>query len=239
MQSIFKRYEKKYLITREQYDALQRVLFRHMERDSFGEYLVQNLYFDTENWNVVRASIEKPLYKEKMRLRCYGVPDKGDKAFLELKKKYKGIVYKRRVAFPVAELHANTISGILQRDGGQIADELAFHLRANGISERVYISYHRIAFAGRDDEGLRVTFDANAHFRLENLDFIHPGSGLSILPQDKMLMEVKTLGGMPLWLSHALCENGVFPASFSKFGQCYTNFILTESQQKGQVKVSA
>ena len=238
MQSIFKRYEKKYIITREQYAALEDALLRHMKPDSFGEYLVQNLYFDTDGWDVVRASIEKPLYKEKMRLRCYGEMSQESELFLEIKKKYKGMVYKRRIAIPAKILPAGSVLSVVSANASQIAREFDFYIKTNTVSEKVYISYHRAAFVGIADRDLRVTFDTDIRFRLDGLDYSHPGDGHFILPRDKMLMEVKTPGGMPLWVARTLCENKIFPTTFSKFGVCYTNHIFKKFEEERTVWVS-
>jgi SPX domain protein involved in polyphosphate accumulation len=229
--SVFKRYEKKYLITREQGAALQSILARRMKRDRFGEYMVQNLYFDTENWDVIRASLEKPPYKEKMRLRCYGAPSRG--LFLELKKKYQGIVYKRRIPVSPADFARRSIREIVAGGSAQIAREFDFYLKTHAVSEKIYISYRRIAFTGTEDKGLRVTFDADARFRAEELNFERPGAGRLIIPPGALLAEIKTPAGIPLWLARALSANGVFPRSFSKFGVCYTEYIAKGPPEKG------
>jgi len=244
MQSIFKRYEKKYLITQEQGAALRDICSRHMKPDKYGEYLVQNIYYDTENWDVIRFSIEKPFFKEKMRLRCYGLSCEESDLFLELKKKYNGVVYKRRLAIPVKSLSGRTVGDIVSGGSSQISRELDFYMKANAIRERIYISYMRTAFTDKKDDGLRVTFDTDLAFRLDCLDFSYPGSGQSILPDDKMLMEIKTLGGIPLWMTAALCENKIYPAAFSKYGACYTDHILRQSEtepkrMEQEVKISA
>ena len=228
MQSIFKRYEIKYLITGEQYDELGRILSLHMEPDDYDDYLVQNLYYDTDGWDVIRLSLEKPVYKEKLRLRCYGVMAQANGSFLELKKKYKDIVYKRRLAIPFSELSRRTVREYVMADSSQIAKELAYYFQTHEVSPKIYISYQRVAFSGIRDRGFRVTFDRDLHFRQEDLHFIDPGSGYRILPDDRILMEIKTFGGMPVWLARALCDNEVFPTTFSKYGVCYTDYILNE-----------
>jgi len=229
MQSIFKRYEKKYILTRAQGDALQNIMSWHMAQDRFGAYLVQNLYYDTENWDVIRASIEKPLYKEKMRLRCYGVPNRETNYFLELKKKYKDVVYKRRIAIPHWELSKMSVRDYIAGETSQIARELDFYLKANAVSERIYIAYWRCAFVGKEGDGLRITFDTDVRFRLDDLSFSHPDGGSVILAGDKILMEIKTLGGMPLWMAHTLSEYGIYPRAFSKFGAGYADQIFRQS----------
>jgi hypothetical protein len=228
MESIFKRYEKKYLVTREQTATLQDVFLENMAPDRYGSYLVQNLYYDTENWDAIRESVEKPSYKEKLRLRCYGAHYDCADYFLELKKKFKGIVYKRRIAIPASSFYGGPVSEAVSKDKSQIARELDFYMKSSAVSEKIYIAYQRTAFAGINDDGLRVTFDTDMHFRTDALNFAHPYAGRSILPENTVLMEVKTLGGMPMWMANALSKNRIFPTSFSKYGACYTGFILNQ-----------
>jgi SPX domain protein involved in polyphosphate accumulation len=240
MQSVFKRYETKYLLTPGQYAAISEKILLHMNSDSYGEYLVQNLYFDTKDWDVIQASLEKPRYKEKLRLRCYGTPEDGSHLFLELKKKYDSVVYKRRIAFEGDVLKNTPVRAAVSDEPSQISRELEYYLLKNAVSEKIYISYHRTAFAGISDEGLRVTFDSGIRFRLDRLGFSNPDEGQFILPRDYTLMEIKALGGMPLWLARGLSEQAVFPTSFSKYGECYTGYIQKNvKSNEGSVKISA
>ena len=225
MQSIFKRYEKKYLITVEQSIILQQIMSQYMVPDQHDEYLVQNLYYDTDRWDIVQTSINKPLYKEKMRLRCYGEAHHKSEFYLELKKKYKGIVYKRRITIPAQSLVNSSVHTVVSETQSQISRELDFYFRENEIAEKIYISYQRIAFVGKEAKELRVTFDADIRFRLGDLIFSNSTDGQHILSEDKMIMEIKTPVGMPLWMASALTENNIFPTAFSKFGICYTEHI--------------
>jgi SPX domain protein involved in polyphosphate accumulation len=210
-----------------------------MKPDKFGEYLVQNVYFDTENWDVIRFSLGKPLYKEKLRLRCYDMSHEESELFLELKKKYNGVVYKRRLAIPTKSLSGGTVRDIVSGGSSQISRELDFYMRTNAVRERIYISYRRTAFTGKKDDGLRVTFDTDLAFRLDCLHFSYPGEGRGILPDGKMLMEIKTLGGIPLWMTAALCEKDIYPTAISKYGVCYTDHILKQGGTEQEVKISA
>ena len=202
-----------------------------MQPDDFGEYLVQSLYFDTDNWDVIRASIEKPVYKEKLRIRCYGIPDAASSVFLELKKKYKSTVHKRRVMLLLGDLQNKSARDIMATDNTQIGRELNYYLNSHNVYEKVHISYNRLAFT--TDNGLRITLDKNIHFRTNQLDYNHPQGGLEILPANLTIMEVKTLGGMPLWLSYALSQHGIFPTSFSKYGVGYKKHVLPVIQKDG------
>ena len=234
MEHIFKRYEAKYLITDAQAAQLLTVFSQHMTKGQFDTYLVQNLYYDTENWDVVRRSITKPVYKEKMRLRCYGLPERESKLFLELKKKYKGIVYKRRIGFPNEKLSACGVQDLVAGESSQISRELTSYLQTHPVYERMYISHTRHALAGRADTGLRITFDTDLRYRLEDLVFEKPNTGTSILPPGQIIMEIKTPGGMPLWLTRTLSAHKVYPTSFSKYGRCYTDYIQRQ-RERGQI----
>ena len=242
------RREKKYLLTREQGAVLQNTISRYIKPDRFGVYLVQNLYYDTEDWDVIRASIEKPPFREKLRLRCYGLPNDDGDFFLELKKQYEGLVYKRRVAVPVKALYNGKVREIIPNNPSQISRELQFYLNANAVFERIFISYNRSAFAAEDDSALRITFDTDIRFRTDRLDFKRPNEGLSILPHNVMVMEVKTPGAVPLWLARTLSENEIYPVRFSKYRVCYTEYIFKQagkdlpklnSKPKREVKISA
>jgi len=239
MQNTFCRCEKKYLITLEQAASFQDILSEYMMPDHFGEYLVQNLYFDTENWDVIRSSIENPVYKEKLRLRCYGALVKDSRLFLELKKKCEGIVYKRRIIVEKKHIPTITTQDIVASTSSQISRELDFYIKSNAVHEKIYISYKRSAFAGKKDEGLRVTFDTDMRFRLDCLDFSHPSRGSNIISCGKVLMEIKTPDAIPLWMTHALSENKIFPTGFSKYGVCYVNHILKKSKIEQGEKISA
>jgi SPX domain protein involved in polyphosphate accumulation len=237
MQSIFNRYEKKYLITKEQGAVLQQLVTQRMVIDRLGEYLVQNLYYDTVNWDIVRESIEKPLYREKLRLRFYDQYSPESLGFLELKKKFDGIVYKRRVGFPLGELKSRRVNEIISSANSQISREIGFFLQNNPVSEKVYIAYKRAAYNSVEDWGLRVTFDKDIVFSLNSLDkyemefrqhasnFLPVPVGGQIIDENLMVLEIKTTGAMPLWLTQALSKNNIFPLSFSKFGVCYTRHI--------------
>ena len=239
MQSIFRRYEMKYLISEKQRVILMEALSKYMLPDQYGAYLVQNLYFDTERWDVIRTSIEKPAYKEKLRLRCYGEAAIDSSYYLELKKKYKGIVYKRRIELPARSLANRSVRELVAQSPAQIAKELGFYLHTNDVSEKIFISYQRAAFAGVDDPELRVTFDTDIRFRLNDLKFAKSGADRIILPDDKVLMEIKMLGGMPMWMAGVLSDNDVFPTNFSKYGVCYTDYIFQNLAGDGKEQICA
>lgn len=239
MQAIFIRYEKKYLISRSQYETFLPRLLENMQPASPGQYLVQNLYYDTEQFDNIRVSVEKPVYKEKLRLRRYGDPGGPNPIFLELKKKFKGVVYKRRILLPCGEPPPAGVRSAVAREDSQIAREIGCFLALYPVSEKIHISYERRAFTGLEDPGLRVTFDTDIRFRLSELSFTGKTPGTSILPPEQMLMEVKTPRAIPLWLSRLLCGAGVFPRSFSKYGIWYTEFFLKSPHPPGRKEMTA
>ncbi len=218
----FERSEKKYLITTAQYTALREVLDEHMTADKYEQYTVCNLYFDTDHNDLIRRSIEKPRYKEKLRLRSYGVVADDDKVFLEIKKKFKGVVYKRRIVLPYKEVKAYLYNGILPSETGQIFREIDYFIRFYQAVPKLYLSYDRIALCGVGAEkGLRVTFDRNIQSRTYDLDLSIPPDGEQLLAPDQWLMEIKAPGAVPLWLSEALTRLAIYPNSFSKYGKVY------------------
>jgi hypothetical protein len=250
MQNIFRRCEKKYLITSEQGAALQKLTSQYTAIDQQGEYLVQDLYYDTDNWDIICKSMEKPLYKEKLRLRLYGQYSNESRGFLEMKRKYDGIVYKRRIAFPFGELKNHRIREIVSADGSQISREINFFLQNNPVSEKIHIAYKRTAYNDTENNGLRITFDRDIAFHLCPLcnDFFSKYDpyehndcqidGYQILDPNQTLMEIKTTGAIPLWLTRALSENNIYPVSFSKFGVCYARYILKWQSLEGRKNVA-
>ncbi len=219
-QDVFQRYEKKYLLTPAQYEGLLAPLTARMKPDPFGESVIRNLYFDTPDYRLIRASLEKPVYKEKLRLRCYGMPEGQSPAFVELKKKYKGVVFKRRVDMPLAQAEDYLLRGRSPDKDGQIIREINWFMQYYpSLAPRMFIGYHRRAFYGLQDGGLRVTFDSQIGWRTQRLRLQAGEWGRMLLAPGQQLMEIKIPGAMPLWLARALGDLGIYPVSFSKYGQ--------------------
>ncbi len=226
IQTCFERYEKKYRITAAQQQALLAGMRPYMTADAYGEYTICNIYYDTDDWRLIRASLEKPVYKEKLRVRSYGVPGPDGKVFVELKKKYDGVVYKRRITTQ-ARLVAPFLAGQLPgQDFGQIGREIRWFQDFYHTKPKVYLAYDRQAFAGIEDSELRITFDTGLRWRDTDVDLCAGDYGAPILPDGEILMEIKIPGACPLWLSQLLSEVGAFPSSFSKYGTCYKNNLI-------------
>ncbi|MBO5269683.1 MAG: polyphosphate polymerase domain-containing protein [Clostridia bacterium] len=231
-QSIFKRYELKYLLSAEQKDAVLRAIAPFMARDRYGRTVIRNLYYDTDTYRLIRRSIEKPVYKEKLRVRSYARAEGGDAVFVELKKKYDGVVYKRRIALPYGEAMA-WLAGEAHCGGEtQIADEIDYFLAYyETLRPRVFLSYEREAYFETSGGDFRVTFDENILAREERLSLAEAPFGALLLPSGQTLMEIKCAGGIPLPLVHAMREAGICKSSFSKYGTAYTEMILPRLRQ--------
>lgn len=220
-QAVFKRKEVKYLLTEAQLAALRPVMETHMEPDAFAHSSISNLYYDTPDFRMLRRSQEKPVYKEKLRLRSYGIPDEETQVFPEIKKKAEGIVYKRRVSMPYGDA-IRYLSRRRPGEDGQIFQELNWMLISYGsLAPRIFLSYERDSWKGREEPSLRLTLDREILWRTEALDLRRGAWGEPLLEPNQVLMEVKISNAAPLWLAEALSENGIFPISFSKCGRAF------------------
>lgn len=228
--STFKRYEKKYLITKEMLDEIMPTLLEYMELDPFclngNEYRIYSIYYDTDNHDIIRQNSSKPVYKEKMRIRSYyDRKDPEDKIFMEIKKKCKGQGNKRRIKLKIKEVEPFVNEGVLPvtKDylSAQVAKELLYFLKNNKVHPALYVQYDRLALFGKEDKNFRMTFDRNVMTRRSNFQFGSSDEDTPLLPNGEYIMEIKILGAMPLWLTHLLSEKGLFSHGFSKYGVKY------------------
>lgn len=222
--NVFQRVEKKYMLDSITYRTLMMRIGDRLIPDAYSRYTVSNLYFDTPDWLLARRSIEQPPFKEKLRLRGYGVPGPGDRVFLELKRKVDGVVYKRRESMTLSEAEQYLKTG-RHFGGGQIWNELDYFMRLYHPSPRVYLAYDRRAFTGEEDPSLRITFDTGIRSRTDKLRLGAGDWGEPLAKDSSCLMEIKAVGAMPLWLAHELSELSIYPASFSKYGCVYKDSI--------------
>lgn len=211
---VFRRYELKYVLTPAQYEAVLARAAARLRPDEYGRTAIQSLYYDTDDFRLIRRSIEKPEYKEKLRLRSYGLAEADDKVFLELKKKCSGVVYKRRIeTTPRALANGET-------NGGQIGREIDYFEKFYGdLSPKALLIYDREAYFGEGD--LRVTFDHNVRYRTEELTLGTGLYGTPLFSRGEVLMEIKTGAAIPLWLTKILSEERIYKTSFSKYGTAY------------------
>lgn len=228
-QMTFKRYELKYIMNRQQKENILRSIEEHMKLDQYGRTTIRNIYFDTDTYRLIRRSLEKPAYKEKLRVRSY-CPASGDSpVFVELKKKYKHVVYKRRLVCPEKKVMECFGSGKPLPDQSQIGREIRYFWEYyKTLHPTVFLSYEREAFYSLEGDDFRVTFDENILYRENDLSLGSAVYGTSVLEDGLTLMEIKTSGGIPLWMSEALTRNHLYKTSFSKYGAAYQQMCRTD-----------
>lgn len=225
-QAVFKRYELKYLLTKEQKSVLLTEIEKHMALDQYGRSTIRNIYFDTDNYRLIRRSIEKPAYKEKLRIRCYQKATPETEVFVELKKKYRSIVYKRRIAMPEKTALEWLCNKTPLKEQTQISNEIDYFLDYYKTLHPVaFLSYVREAYYCKDGSDLRVTFDEQILCRQTELSLESDIAGTSILDSNLVLMEIKCSGGIPLWMTKVLSAEHIYKTSFSKYGTAYQTFI--------------
>ena len=217
----------KYILTPAQKDFLLERIGDHMRKDTYGRSTTVSLYYDTPDFRLVRRSREKPVYKEKLRVRSYGKPRAGGKVFVELKKKYRSVVYKRRTAMPLEDA-LGFVSGDPGRAGNsQIEKEIGSFIRFyRTLRPAAYLSYERDSFFGKDDADLRITFDEKILARTYDISLDPDLGGEELLGPGTVLMEVKCGGAMPLWLVRYLSREQIYQTSFSKYGEAYEKLIF-------------
>lgn len=237
---VFNRYESKYLLDSNSYRRLYLDLMEYMEPDEYNKqhefYSISNLYFDTAHDSLIRASLAKPKYKEKLRLRAYGVPSKDAKVYLEIKKKVFGLVNKRRTALKLDEAYEFVRTGqapeLKDYMNAQVVNEISYFLRRYDLAPKLYLSYDRKALFCKDSRDLRITFDTNIRTRRYDLKLENGDYGEQLLDEGQWLMEVKAEKTVPMWLSVLLSEHQLYRTSFSKYGNEYKKMIKNEKQKQ-------
>ncbi|MBE5878263.1 MAG: polyphosphate polymerase domain-containing protein [Lachnospiraceae bacterium] len=231
-QSVFKRYELKYMLTLEQKQRIVEVMNNYMALDKYGRTTIRNIYFDTDNFRLIRRSIEKPAYKEKLRIRSYTKTDADSPVFVELKKKYKSVVYKRRLSMEQDKAFSWVAGDKSIEDKSQISQEIDYFLTYyKDLKPKVFLSYEREAYYALDGGDFRVTFDDNILCRQDDLSLEAEIGGTPILEDDKVLMEIKCSGGIPLWMTEVLSREQIYKTSFSKYGTAYKNIIFPKLKE--------
>ena len=236
-QAVFKRYEKKYLLTLEQKEELLEVMANHMERDEYGQSTIRNIYYDTDNYLLIRRSLEKPDYKEKLRIRSYKKATPDTEAFVEIKKKFEKVVYKRRISLP----EKKAIDWVEGSAGCgkecQITNEISYFLKHYpNLKPAVFLTYDREAYRDRERKDFRVTFDTNILARTTHISLEEDPWGKPLLPEGMVLMELKCAGGYPMWMVRFLSEKHLYKTSFSKYGTAYRTMIYPELKQAHKEK---
>lgn len=231
---VFRRREIKFLLDQKQRQIVEQAILSHMVPDIHGVSTVCNLYYDTPDYRIIRHSLSRPVYKEKLRLRSYGRAQGNADVFLELKKKYKGIVYKRRVKVTEAEAKAFMEREGTLRKNNQICRELTYTRDFYpDLQPRVYLCYDRQAWYDPEDHGFRMTMDRNVRFRRDGLSLALGYEGTQLLREDQSLLEVKAEGAVPMWLVELLNAQRIYKHSFSKYGTAYQRMLAERTIYTG------
>lgn len=230
--TVFKRYELKYMLTKEQKEKLLQTMAPYMKLDKYGRTTIRNLYYDTDSYLLIRRSIEKPVYKEKLRIRSYNKATEDSTVFVELKKKYKHVVYKRRMAMTNNDA-TKWLSGECKPEKStQISDEIEYFLNFyKELHPTVFLFYEREAYYSEDGTDFRVTFDDTILCRQNDLSLTSEAYGTPIIPDGKVLMEIKCSGGIPLWMTEVLSREKIYKTSFSKYGTAYKTLIFPQTHK--------
>jgi SPX domain protein involved in polyphosphate accumulation len=220
----FQRVEEKYLITSDKKEEFLKKTSDYLKKDKFFASEIHNIYFDTKDSNLIIHSLEKPIFKDKFRVRSYGLPSLNDYVFLEMKTKYNGVVGKRRIKLTLKEF--NDYIENHKMNNSQIFQEIDYYFQYYQLKPTIYIAYDRHSYQGNDDKNLRITFDSNLRSRRDNLTFCENTKMFPYFQEDFYIMEIKTIGSMPLWLVRILSEMNIMPTSFSKYGKIYEKEML-------------
>ncbi|HEY8421102.1 MAG TPA: polyphosphate polymerase domain-containing protein [Thermoclostridium sp.] len=231
-QAVFMRYELKYLINPSQKEKFLKAMEQHMAPDKYGRATIRNIYYDTDSYRLIRRSIESPCYKEKLRVRSYAKVSPESPVFVELKKKYQSVVYKRRVFLPENEAIKWLAGEEAVSKKTQIANEIDYFLAYyQTLHPVLFLSYEREAYYSLDGGDFRVTFDENILCRQEELSLKANVWGIPILPDGRVLMELKCSGGIPLWMVRVMSEERIFKTSYSKYGTAYQDIIYPKLKE--------
>lgn len=213
----FRRVEKKYLLNDKDYKSIIKIIKKHLKDDHFGKNTIMSLYLDTDDGLLINKSLEKPIYKDKIRIRSYGIPKPSSIVYLEIKRKYKGMVAKRRVEMTLKEALEYLKTGKKPIDN-QVMNEIDYLIHYYDVHPKITIIYDREGYVSDD---LRITIDKNIRYRQTDLDLTNGSGGKKLYKDNIYIMEVKALNAMPLWLVDIITSLNIKPVSFSKYGEIY------------------
>ena len=214
----FVRKERKYLLNNQQFVVMHDFITKKMDKDEYFVSHIYTLYFDTEDYDLVNASLMADDYKYKVRLRSYN--DGADRLFFEIKSKLNGVTYKRRVQLTNDELQ-RYLGGEAIQPSDQVMKEIDHLYQKLDLSPKIFIAYDRLAYRDPNSD-LRITFDTNLRSRNQDLDITNTDDCQQFFDDQTFIMEVKSKDGMSLWLTSFLTASQIFPNSFSKYGKIYT-----------------
>ena len=227
---VIRRKEIKYILSSEQYNALIKKISDKLAEDEYYKSTICNIYFDTIHDDLIIKSIEKPKYKEKIRLRSYVIPKLDTEVFLEIKKKLKGEVSKRRIKLKLKDFYDYIETGNLKSKNEQIKKELDYSFKYYKLEPRIYLAYDRLSYYDKDNVNFRITFDKDIRSRKDDLRLENGDKGDLLFEDGSVIMETKTLGSYPMWFVKVLSELKIYPQSFSKYGSIYLKNLLMEEE---------
>lgn len=243
---VFSRYELKFMLDRDQFAAIHSEIQRRMEPDKYSRdgsfYTISNIYYDTPDDHLISTAVRhEGKYRYKLRLRTYDPSQ--DMAFLEIKKKYRGLTNKRRTTILIEDGRRLMEQGIAPEErhfmNKQVTRELLEIANEMTLRPKTLISYDRRAYFGGDEfePDLRITFDSAIRSRRTDLELRHGSYGTLLLDGEYYIMEVKVSNSVPLWIARLLSENGVSRTHFSKYGAEYKqhlaeNFTKTPNRER-------
>ncbi len=233
IQRVFRRTETKYLLSEQECKQLLELVEPYLVKDQHFKNTNCSLYFDDANNLLAIRSLEKPLYKEKVRLRSYGVPTLEDTVFLEIKKKFNGVGGKRRVPIKLKDFYAwqqNKMRRPISPENMQISEELRFLFEEYELRPALYLAYDRISYSDRENPQFRITFDRNVRSRRTDLSLECGDKGEKYFKNGEVVMEVKADGAYPLWFVRSLSRLKIYPATFSKYGR-----VMMQLEQNHQL----
>ena len=225
---IFKRVEQKYVLSEKQYKDLMKLINNHLNEDEYFKSNICNIYFDSDNFDLIINSLEKGYYKEKVRLRSYNVPKLKDKVYFEIKSKLDGVVYKRRVTINLNDYYDYLNGKSIKSSNKQIMNEIDYVIKKYDLKPKYFIAYDRLSYYDKNDESFRITFDENIRSRNDDLRLEYGDSGKLYFDDKKYIMELKCNGGLPMYFINALSKLKIYPSSFSKYGNIYKDSIKEE-----------
>jgi len=225
---VFNRIEQKYILNEIEYKELFKKIENHLEKDYYYKSNICNLYFDNKNNDFIVNSLEKPIFKEKIRLRSYDVPNITDNVFLEVKGKMKGVVFKRRIKIQLNDFYKYMDTGVIDyKYDNQVMHEIDYLIKQFHLKPKVFIGYNRLSYYDKDNSNFRITFDYNLRSRKEELRLENGDFG-NLFNKKQYIMEIKSLGGIPLWFTKILSKMKIYSTSFSKYGEFYKNELEKE-----------
>lgn len=232
MATTFNRYEKKYMIKKSLKDTILKELQEHIKQDDHqtsSYYTICNIYYDTIDDEIIKRSISKPVFKEKLRLRSYLQEGQSSLLFLEIKKKVNGFVNKRRTLITQEEANMLIMKKVMpirkEYHNLQVLNEIYYYVRDKELIPKISISYDREAYFSIENPDFRLTFDDNITSRRDHVNLGRTNTDQEIL-EDYVLMELKTSTSIPLWMTQVLSKYQLYGNSFSKYGTEFYNYLI-------------